>query len=170
MRVISNKTSPIPIGLENDYWNRTNITTIKQYASNPKKNLLYLNVSLNTSSNRPNIMNLLVDKGFEKNNKLDWNNYIKDLSTYKFCISPNGNGIDCHRTWECLYLGVIPIIEKSIHMDHFSDLPILFVDSYDIISTEYLNDKLNEFQKKSFNLDKLYIPYWKQKITEHFTH
>ncbi len=29
---------------------------------------------------------------------------------YSFWLSPRGNGIDCHRTWEALYLDVIPIV------------------------------------------------------------
>lgn len=168
MRIISDKTLPIPIGLENNYWKRTNILTIKQHFSNSKEKLLYLNFSLNTNPKRSKIMNILLQNGFNKNKKLDWGSYIKDLSKHKFCISPEGNGIDCHRTWECLYLGVIPIIEKSDHMVYFSDLPILFVDSYHIISIEYLNQKYVEFQNKSFNMDKLSLSYWNRKIKGHF--
>ena len=63
---------------------------------------------------------------------------MQELSEYKFAISPQGNGVDCHRTWECLYLGVIPIITKSLCMSFFEELPILFVDNYDCITEEYL--------------------------------
>lgn len=168
MRIISDKTLPIPIGLENKCWKRTNILTIKKNYSNSKEKLLYLNFSLVTNPNRPNIMNILLKKGFNKNKQLNWNSYIEDLSRHKFCISPKGNGVDCHRTWESLYLGVIPIIEKSAHMSYFNDLPILFVDNYDDISIEYLNQIYIEFQNKSFNLDKLSLSYWKDKIKGHF--
>ena len=170
MNVSSSKTIPIPLGLENKYWKRTNIHKIKKHSTNSKNNLLYLNFSLKTNPNRPKIMSTLLNKGFNKNKVLDWNNYIEDLSRYKFCISPKGKGVDCHRTWECLYLGVIPIVEKSIHMNYFDDLPILFVDNYDIISIEYLNKMYDDFQKKTFNMDKLSISYWKKKIEEDFTH
>jgi hypothetical protein len=30
-----------------------------------------------------------------------------------YVLSPPGNGIDCHRTWEALFLGSIPIVKKS---------------------------------------------------------
>uniref|UniRef100_A0A6C0BR30 Exostosin GT47 domain-containing protein n=1 Tax=viral metagenome TaxID=1070528 RepID=A0A6C0BR30_9ZZZZ len=168
MCIISDKTLPIPIGLENNYWKRTNIHTIKQHSSNSKINLLYLNFSLNTNPNRSKIMDILLQKGFNKNKKLDWDHYIEDLSSHKFCISPKGNGVDCHRTWECLYLGVIPIVEKSPHMSYFHDLPILFVDSYDDISIQYLNQIYKDFKHKSFNMDKLSLSYWNRKIREHF--
>lgn len=168
MCIISDKTLPIPIGLENNYWERTNIHTIKQHSSNSKINLLYLNFSLHTNPNRSKIMDILLQKGFNKNKKLDWDHYIEDLSRHKFCISPKGNGVDCHRTWECLYLGVIPIVEKSPHMSYFHDLPILFVDSYDDISIQYLNQIYKDFKHKSFNMDKLSLSYWNTKIRGHF--
>jgi len=170
MRVISDKTLSIPLGLENKYWKRTNIHTIKQHSSNSKSNLLYLNFSLHTNPNRSKTMNILLQKGFNKNEKLDWNEYIEELSKHKFCISPKGNGVDCHRTWECLYLGVIPIVEKSTHMSNFHDLPILFVHSYDVISIEYLNQIYKDFQNKTFNMDKLSLDYWNKKIKEHFSY
>ena len=168
MSIITNKTSPIPIGLENTYWKRTNVNKINECSNNSKDKLLYLNFSLHTNPNRSNIMNSLLKNGFIKNKQLDWNSYIEDLSRHKFCISPKGKGVDCHRIWECLYLGVIPIVEKSIHMSYFHDLPILFVDNYNNISTEYLNQTYKDFQKKSFNMDKLSLSYWTRTIHNHF--
>ena len=100
MRIISDKTLPIPIGLENKYKKRVNTSIIKICSINKKEKLLYLNFSLKTNQNRSKIMNILLKNGFKKNNKLDWADYIEDLSKYKFCISPKGMGIDCHRTWE----------------------------------------------------------------------
>ena len=64
---------------------------------------------------------------------------MKELASYKFAISPEGNGIDCHRTWECLYLGVIPIVKNSNPMSYFKELPILFVDDYSCINNDFLN-------------------------------
>lgn len=168
MGIISDKTSGIPLGLENNYWKHTNIHIIKKHSDNKKENLLYLNFSLRTHKNRSTIMNKLLHKGFKKNEKLDWERYIEDLSKHKFCISPRGNGVDCHRTWECLYLGVIPIVENSTHMSYFNDLPILFVDNYDVICIEYLNKMYNIFKNKSFNMDKLSTSYWKKKIRDQF--
>ncbi len=164
MCLLSDKTMPIPIGLESKYWGRTNTSTIDKHYRNPKNELLYLNFSLGTNPDRPRIMNSLLDKGFKQNEALEWERYIEDLSKHKFCISPKGNGVDCHRTWECLYLGVIPIVEKSPHMAYFDDLPILFVENYDSITIEYLNRMYDLFKSRSFNMDKLDISYWNREI------
>jgi len=68
MRLINNKTEGIPIGLENQIWNRTNFDIIEKNRFNIKNNLLYLNFSEKTNKNRKKIMELFLSKGFKKNN------------------------------------------------------------------------------------------------------
>ena len=164
MGIISNKTEGLPIGLENSYWKRTNQSILNNCYNTQKNKLLYLNFSLKTNSKRIEIMSTLQTKGFTKNIRRNWDEYMKELSNYKFCISPPGNGFDCHRTWECLYAGVIPIVIYTKHFINFRDLPILFVDNYNSISTDYLNTVYTEFKYKIFNMDKLTIEYWQQRI------
>ena len=55
------------------------------------------------------------------------------LSKYKFILSPPGAGIDCHRTWEALYCGTIPIVISSSINELYEDLPVLTVSSWDVI-------------------------------------
>lgn len=166
MEKISDKTEGLPIGLENQMWKRTNFNIIEQNKSVPKTNLLYLNFSLKTNKSRVGVMNKLLGKGFRRNGSLPWNEYMRELASYKFAISPKGNGVDCHRTWEALYLGVIPIVEKSDHMSYFKDLPILFVDDYDEIDEKFLNEMYEVFRNRSFNLEKLDINYYKERFLQ----
>lgn len=162
-----NKTEGIPIGLENSYWNRVDFTYIKNNFNVEKTELLYLNFNLSTNKERKKIIDSFIKKGIKRNDKLPWKKYIADLAKHKFCISPKGNGIDCHRTWECLYLGVIPIVIKSNPINYFNDLPILFVNDFDNITEDYLLEVYNtNFKNKKFNLEKLKIEYWEKKITE----
>ena len=115
----------IPIGLENSQWKGSDYNVCKKYKNNIKEKLLYFNFSLNTNKERGCIENILLKNGFIKNEKTDWETYIKEISTYKFALSPEGNGIDCHRTWECIYVGCIPILKKnSIMFDFFTPLYI----------------------------------------------
>ena len=48
-----------------------------------------------------------------------------------FVISPPGNGPDCHRTWEAIYMGAVPVVLKA-HLGRslWEGMPILAVDSY----------------------------------------
>jgi hypothetical protein len=58
-----------------------------------------------------------------------------------FVPSPAGNGIDCHRTWEALYLGAVPVVLRSEYFGE-SDWPVLLVDSW----SELLEKKDNELK------------------------
>ncbi|GAG08179.1 unnamed protein product, partial [marine sediment metagenome] len=82
----------------------------------------------------------------------------------KFCISPPGGGIDCHRIWEAICLDTIPIVLKNIAFKQFRHLPILFIDSWEQISNEFLEKKYEEFSQKTFNTDLCYMDYWKSSL------
>jgi hypothetical protein len=82
-----------------------------------------------------------------------WKNMIK----YKYVISPHGNGLDCHRTWEALALGCIPIIKSSPLDSMFKDLPVLIINEW-----SQINQELLDTFKPSGNLDKLRLNYWKE--------
>lgn len=161
-----NKLIGIPIGLENSQWKGSDYNICKKYKHNIKENLLYFNFSLNTNKERGNIENVLLKNGFVKNNKKDWENYIKELSTYKFAISPEGNGVDCHRVWECLYVGCIPVVKKNIIMfDFFKDLPILWVENFNCITIDFLIEQYNIIQQQYYNVEKMTMKYWYNLIT-----
>ncbi|MBB5754890.1 hypothetical protein [Prosthecomicrobium pneumaticum] len=47
-----------------------------------------------------------------------------------FVVSPSGNGIDCHRTWEALALGAIAVVRRSSIDPLFEGLAVLVVDDW----------------------------------------
>ena len=64
---------------------------------------------------------------------------------YAFVVSPYGGGPDCHRTWEALALGCIPII-KSCKMDPlFEGLPVLLVRRWSDVTQDLLDKTIEEF-------------------------
>lgn len=83
---------------------------------------------------------------------------------YAFVISPFGVGLDCHRTWEALILGCIPIIVHSELDPVFEDLPVLLVDKWSDVNDDLLIKTVLSFQSRTFNLDKLKLNYWTNKI------
>ena len=82
------------------------------------------------------------------------------MSRFKFVISPRGGGEDCHRTWEALYLGSIPIVLSSSINEIYQDLPVIVVDDWNILTKEFLEKKWDEFEKKEWNWKKLNLRYW----------
>ena len=51
--------------------------------------------------------------------------YVEDLLTCGTCLSPRGNGLDCYRNLEALYLGVAPIISPSRVLKAYQGLPYI---------------------------------------------
>ena len=54
-------------------------------------------------------------------------------SEFDFVLSPRGNGLDCHRTYEALYLGAIVITEETPISPLFDDLAVIYVTDWEIL-------------------------------------
>lgn len=137
-----------------------------------KEKLVYLNINTNTF---PSERNQIVDKfskeewvksGYIENTLEGRKQFLRDIKSSKFVFCPRGNGIDTHRLWETLYMGSIPIVkyEETHHL--FTDLPILFIEDWDEVNEDFLNEKHLEIINKEWNLDKLKISYWENFIKE----
>jgi hypothetical protein len=87
---------------------------------------------------------------------LVWNNIAK----YAFVLSPFGNGMDCHRTWEVLCLGSIPIVKAPHFKNLFENLPVLNVNEWSDVNNQLLLDTIQIFKNTIFNYDKLTLTYW----------
>lgn len=88
-----------------------------------------------------------------------WNNMLK----YKYVISPHGNGLDCHRTWEALVLGCIPIMKSSPLDPLFEGLPVLIVKEWSDITQELLDT----FEGNNSQIQKLEFSYWFHEFNKH---
>jgi hypothetical protein len=80
----------------------------------------------------------------------------KKMIEYKYVISPLGNGLDCHRTWEAIILGCIPIVKKSGLDPMYKGLSVLIVNDWSDITQELLDN----FKPESTNIKKIYLEYW----------
>ena len=130
-------------------------------------NKIYVNFTTSKSNDRFNDRinslraispNLLVMNLTFTPRTINWNN----TSNYTFVLSPFGNGMDCHRTWEALILGSIPILKSKEFVKLFEDLPVLFVEDWTQINQELLDNTIEKFKNMTFNYDKLTLEYWKQ--------
>lgn len=82
---------------------------------------------------------------------------------YAFVVSPHGNGLDCHRTWEALALGCIPIVKTSPIDNLFQDLPVLIVKQWTDVEPSLLKKTVARFSSSNYrnNLPKrLTLHYW----------
>jgi hypothetical protein len=66
--------------------------------------------------------------------------YRQEIANTKFVLSPAGNGLDCHRTWEAMYLGAIPIVKEADWPFRNYDLPVLMVNDWHELQDIHLAD------------------------------
>lgn len=121
------KLKSIPIGLANPKWEHGNQEVFKliQDQNFKKTNLVYCNYALNTNFTERSLCKELTE--VEPCSPKPYKEYLEDMAKSYFCISPNGNGIDCHKHWEALYLKTIPIVSNSINIQNFVNMGIPFL-------------------------------------------
>ncbi|HEX3851205.1 MAG TPA: hypothetical protein VHW01_09595 [Polyangiaceae bacterium] len=68
----------------------------------------------------------------------------REKTRYAFVVSPHGNGLDCHRTWESLVLGNIVIVKRSSLDPLYEGLPVVIVDDW----LEITNDNLRRWHSR----------------------
>lgn len=67
--------------------------------------------------------------------KLPFDDYLREISKYKFVICERGNGIDTHRVYEALLMGSVPVVRHCELDDMYSQWPVLMVDDLANVDT-----------------------------------
>lgn len=86
-------------------------------------------------------------------------------ANYQFVLSPHGAGLDCHRTWEALLLGCMPIIKVARLNDLFRELPVIVVNDWGEVNRVLLQESIKKLQQPINGKSKLFMHYWKKRIT-----
>ena len=91
----------------------------------------------------------------------------KKQGEYAFVVAPHGNGLDCHRQWEALCLGCIPIVKTSSIDAEYDKLPVLIVKDWSEVTQGLLDATVKNFSKKKFSMDRLLLSYWVDQINKY---
>lgn len=186
------KLISIPIGSVGSTWIGTDEYAAQRYehdyilteeTGKPKehRNLVYINFGIHTNNqHRAPIYEHFKNKDWATSRPCDIplseyeksdgfvsvSQYYDEVYNHKFVMSPLGNGLDCGRNWQCVYLGTIPIVPKHINIEFYEDLPILIYDDISDLTEEYLNSAYEDITKKKVNLEKATLSYWKNRFVE----
>lgn len=162
----------LPIGLENLHFMRNGVISFfRDYeflkiinSKISKDKLLFSSFNVGTNPNiRKDVRDTILNSRFASTFKMvPANIYKQSLSESLFSISPPGNGNDCHRTWESIYLGVIPVVlEGSLAKSFIDNLPIYSVTSYEDFLTLNDSELISLYQKLiTRKADMAYFDYW----------
>jgi len=169
------KLSKIPIGV--DYHTITAVTPVDQEkeligiknAARPlkdRKPLCYSNFHINkdgkkfTGDRDSAINGVPKDLVFYEPGKVSRTDTWTHQAEYGFILSPHGNGLDCHRTWEALCLGSIPVVKTSPLDPLYNELPVLIVKEWSDVTKELLEETLRNYSAKTWNMDRITLKYW----------
>ena len=156
------------IGMAHGYCKVRNQTQVTQIGHHEQTVLCCVN-TWTDSRRRPNGINRSSIVSTLQNNNIQ-NFYIQPqlyfslLPKFKFVISPEGNGMDCHRHYEALLAGCIPIIEYNdiIPPKYGDNIPILYTKDYSEITPSYLEEKYKEMIDTHYDFSKLFLSSWSE--------
>jgi hypothetical protein len=156
---------PWPIGMSWQYIQNYKSGTSLQLG--PHEQIIQCGITLTTDMtrrpsgiNRRTIVSTLASNGIH-NSLTNHNVYYTMLPHYKFVISPEGNGIDCHRHYEALLAGCIPICEKNPFTEEkYKGCPILWTTDYSEITPDYLEANYAEMINTEYDFSCLFLSYY----------
>ena len=168
-----------PIGVAPQCWQTFDLNLLKPN-DNLNKNLCYSNIAPKTGKKRKTILRTLNSFDFISKHGLSYgqmqgvpfDEYFVGLLEHKFCISPEGNGIDCHRHYETILAKGIPVVQipneeyanerwgKNSYMEKYDNLPIVWTTDYTELTEDYLEEKYKEMLEIEYDFTQLTITYW----------
>jgi hypothetical protein len=166
---------PLPIGLENKRLHYNGIVrdfdTLRRKAVEKKPRILSAFTVGNNAKERGDALRYLSAMPLNDTiGRINSRAYRKVAATYMFIASPPGNGADCHRTWEAMYLGSIPIVVRSRLTECFHEigLPMHLVSSYEEIAAwdEARMAEIYAQNTQRFLSRALWMDFWTGKIKE----
>lgn len=146
----------LPIGIANSMFNHGDLTSLYTVMSETyykkKTRNLYININPRTYAYRHTVLQDINSRpdDFVISGGKPYNDYLEELSKHRFCLCVRGNGIACHREWECYYLGVIPVIinnkftNTSTYVKYLQELQLPFYEIKEDTLDRYTDDFFNE--------------------------
>jgi hypothetical protein len=124
------KLRALPLGLANPFWPHGDQSAFRRVAVEPPPKSRLFDVSFTVGTN-PIVRSYCIEQtGMQPEPRKPYQEYVRALASAFFCVSPEGMGVDCLRTWESLYVRTVPIVTRSIVASHHRDMPILVLDDW----------------------------------------
>lgn len=149
----------IPAGIANPHWPHGDQEILGRVLGSAGRKSRLFDVSYSLTTNVDERTRCAEQTGLRPTAPRRYEEYLHELARSYFCISPRGNGVDCHRTWEALYLRTIPIVTRSILTDQHPDLPMIVLDDWSQFgpiefSPELYDQTIGDWLPESLSLDR----------------
>lgn len=176
IKSLSDRVRAVPIGLENLSHNKNGklkyfkprLTVHERFSIRSRRVLSNYHVGTNQRVRSLAAEAMSFSRHGHMGEFLKTGLYFEEVRRTKFVISPPGNGIDCHRTWEAIYLGAVPVVLTGTLDKALTDsLPILEVQDYRDFSAlpdEELDSLYETLTKRPVAM--AFLAYWKRLLRE----
>jgi hypothetical protein len=124
------KLHPIPLGIANPHWPHGKTEALRSASAAAASKSELFDVSFSLETNAAERRYCLEQTGLEPARMLPFPDYLDRLASSWFSVSPAGHGVDCHRTWEALYVGTIPVVLRSPLTEAHPELPLVVLDDW----------------------------------------
>lgn len=153
------KLRAFPIGIANPFWPHGDQAVLQRVQREAPEKTVLFDVSFNPVTNPDERRRCLEQTGLELQPRVPFEASLRRLASARFCISPRGNGIDCHRTWEALYLRTIPVVTRSLVTEQHPDVPMVVLDDWSQFgaidfSAELYDSVLGDWTPDAIRLDR----------------
>lgn len=110
-------------------------------------------------------------EGGTLDNYIPVQDFYKNIQRHAYVLSPAGAGLDCHRHWEAIALGSIPIVLRSKAVELLEDMPCLIVGDWSEVTENRLLAELGGLQERFSwdSMQKLDMRYWRERIHSEIT-
>jgi hypothetical protein len=145
------RLEPLPIGISNTMWPHGALgplaRAMRRQVRRPRAHPIFVQFSTSTHPSRGPAFDALRSNFPEAISDgapaVPWRDYLDLLGSHRFSACPRGNGLDTHRFWESQYLGVVPVVERTVLAEHWSaqGLPVVIVDDWREVTPQRLRDE-----------------------------
>lgn len=153
------KIRGLPLSIANAGWQHGDTKVIERVIAEPleKDTDFYANFALWTNpAERGKCLRMT---GVRPSPMLPFEGHLRAMRRARFCLSPRGSGIDCHRTWEALIVGTIPVVTRSIVARDHRDWPMVILDDWsDFRRDDFTGSRYDalwgEFRPEALHMDR----------------
>ena len=169
------RVTAVPLGLRTSMEGETLLRAAMDNGRQPERNLVYMNfIRLIRNGNNPrrglyehfgNKPWITTEGGREH---VPMDKFYEQIASHPYVLSPPGAGPDCHRHWEAMLLGSIPIVLKSSFSCLLDGFPCLQVDSWAEVTPDKLQAELPALRERFDDpiMEQCWFEYWEKKILE----
>jgi hypothetical protein len=162
---IHKKIHFLPIGIANQMWEHGNLSIFENLKFVKKDRNVYMSFKVATNFEARSLCLNLLTPTIDFLPIIGPSENIKLLQRYKFCVCPEGNGLDTHRLWEALFVKTVPILLRSKFSENIqmtTKLPMILLDSWEELDVK----KMPDYESFDFDVGRKYLSllYYKSLI------